>query len=197
MPFDTGGADAVAEHREHRRQLVDHDRRPARPHGGGARRSRRCSGSRSASLGVPVASLTVEQGRRLGRRQDRHLRAADRRQALQRHLHATTLNAGQPPSKPVSSYKHVGIRVPRYDIPPIVTGDDTYIQNVRVPGMLHGRIVRPRGQGAYGDGTNPVAVAVDESSIAHIPNVTDRAGRATSSASSRRRSSTPSRRRPS
>ena len=35
---------------------------------------------------MPVASLTVEQGRRLGRRQDRHLRPADRRQAVQRHV---------------------------------------------------------------------------------------------------------------
>jgi CO/xanthine dehydrogenase Mo-binding subunit len=36
--------------------------------------------------------------------------------------------------------------------------------------MVHGRIVRPRGQGAYGDGTNPVPVTVDPTSIAHIPN---------------------------
>jgi len=31
--------------------------------------------------------------------------------------------------------------------------------------MLHGRIVRPRGQGAYGKGTNPKVLSVDESSI--------------------------------
>jgi hypothetical protein len=37
--------------------------------------------------------------------------------------------------------------------------------------MWHGRIIRPRGQGAYGDGTNPVAVKIDESSIKHLPNV--------------------------
>ena len=35
--------------------------------------------------------------------------------------------------------------------------------------MLHGRVVRPRGQGAYGDGTAPAIVSVDESSIKHIP----------------------------
>jgi CO/xanthine dehydrogenase Mo-binding subunit len=34
--------------------------------------------------------------------------------------------------------------------------------------MLHGRIVRPRGQGAYGDGTSPKIVSVDENSIKHI-----------------------------
>ena len=36
--------------------------------------------------------------------------------------------------------------MPRIDIPAKVTGAQTYIQNVRVPGMLHGRPVRPRGQ---------------------------------------------------
>ena len=42
--------------------------------------------------------------------------------------------------------------MPRVDIPAKVTGTYAYVQNLRVPGMLHGRIVRPRGQGAYGDG---------------------------------------------
>ena len=41
-------------------------------------------GLASTQLGVPVASLTVSEGRRLGRRQVRHLRRADRRQAVQR-----------------------------------------------------------------------------------------------------------------
>ena len=43
------------------------------------------------------------------------------------------------------------------------------MHNVRVPGMLHGRIVRPRGQGAYGAGSTPLSLSVDASSIAHIP----------------------------
>jgi nicotinate dehydrogenase subunit B len=82
----------------------------------------------------------------------------------------TTLNTGVAPAKPVSQYKQVGIARPnRYDIPDIVTGKKTYAANVRVPGMLHGRVVRPRGQGAYGDGINPVPLAVDASSIKNIP----------------------------
>ena len=57
--------------------------------------------------------------------------------------------AGQAPAKPVSQYKLVGTTgVQRIDIPAIVTGSEVYIQNVRVPGMLHGRVVRPRGQAA-------------------------------------------------
>ena len=45
--------------------------------------------------------------------------------------------------------------MPRIDIPAIVTGQTTYIQNVRVPGMLHGRVVRPRGQAALIQGATP------------------------------------------
>ena len=41
------------------------------------------------------------------------------------------------------------------------------MQHVRVPGMLHGRVVRPRGQGAYGAGAK--VLALDETSIANIP----------------------------
>jgi nicotinate dehydrogenase subunit B len=80
------------------------------------------------------------------------------------------LAAGAPGTKPVGAYKLVGMDPgpPRIDIPDKVTGSYTYVHNVRIPGMLHGRIVRPRGQGAYGTGTNPQPLSVDASSIAHI-----------------------------
>ena len=83
------------------------------------------------------------------------------------------LNPGQPPSKSISNYTLVGTNPgpPRIDIPAKVNGTYTYVQNVRIPGMLHGRIVRPRGQGAYGGGTNPQVVSVDAGSISHIPGV--------------------------
>jgi CO/xanthine dehydrogenase Mo-binding subunit len=78
--------------------------------------------------------------------------------------------AGAPGTKPISQYKIVGKNgIPRVDIPAKVTGKFVYVQNIRVPGMLHGRIVRPRGQGAYGKGTAPAVLSVDESSIRKIP----------------------------
>ena len=80
----------------------------------------------------------------------------------------------------------VGTQVPRLDIPDKVSGEFTYVHNIRVPGMLHGRLVRPRGQGAYGDGTKPAILSVDEGSIKHIPARASCAA-ATSSGSSRRR----------
>jgi CO/xanthine dehydrogenase Mo-binding subunit len=76
------------------------------------------------------------------------------------------LQAGQAPAKPVSQYKLVGTSPQRVDVPEIVTGTHVYAQDVRIPGMLHGRVVRPRGQAVYGFGT-PI-VSVDESSIEHI-----------------------------
>jgi CO/xanthine dehydrogenase Mo-binding subunit len=73
--------------------------------------------------------------------------------------------SGAPGTKPVSQYKIVGKYRGRIDIPDKVTGKYTYIHNVKVPGMLHGRLVRPRGQGAYGKGTAPEILSVDASSI--------------------------------
>jgi len=74
-------------------------------------------------------------------------------------------------TKDVSTYKLVGkVSPPRTDIPAKVMGTYTYVHNVRVPGMLHGRIVRPRGQGGVYDGVNPAVLSVDPSSISHIPN---------------------------
>jgi nicotinate dehydrogenase subunit B len=51
------------------------------------------------------------------------------------------------PAKPRMEYKIVGSRVPRVDIPDKVSGKYEYVQHVRLPGMLHGRLVWPKGQG--------------------------------------------------
>ncbi len=72
--------------------------------------------------------------------------------------------------KPLSQYKIVGdTSPPRLDIPAKVMGTYTFVHNVKVPGMLHGRVVRPRGQGGVYDGVNPAVLSVDPKSIAHIP----------------------------
>lgn len=51
-------------------------------------------------------------------------------------------------TKDPAQYTIVGQPVPREDIPPKVTGTYTYIVDVRVPRMLHGRVVRPPTMGA-------------------------------------------------
>ncbi len=75
---------------------------------------------------------------------------------------------GTAPVKPVSEYTLVGTRPPRNDIPDKVSGKYVYLQHLRLPGMLHGRVVRPRGQTAYGSGAK--VATLDPGSIALIPN---------------------------
>jgi CO/xanthine dehydrogenase Mo-binding subunit len=72
------------------------------------------------------------------------------------------------PLKPPSEYMIVGTRVPRPDMVDKVRGTYQYMQHVRVPGMLHGRVVWPQGQVA-GAVSPPKVVSIDESSIKDIP----------------------------
>jgi len=74
---------------------------------------------------------------------------------------------GTAPQKPINRYTLVGTRVPRVDIPAKAAGRYEYMQHLRVANMLHGRVVRPRGQRAYGVGAKPVRI--DETSIKDIP----------------------------
>jgi CO/xanthine dehydrogenase Mo-binding subunit len=74
---------------------------------------------------------------------------------------------GTAPQKPISRYRLVGSNVPRVDIPAKASGTYAHMQHMRLPGMLHGRIVRPRGQRAYGAGAKPLHI--DEASIKDIP----------------------------
>jgi len=65
------------------------------------------------------------------------------------------------PLKNPKDYTIVGQPVPRVDLPGKVTGTHTYMQDFRVPGMLHARVVRPPAIGATLEN-------VDESSIKNI-----------------------------
>ncbi|VTP61581.1 Membrane-bound aldehyde dehydrogenase [pyrroloquinoline-quinone] precursor [Serratia rubidaea] len=68
--------------------------------------------------------------------------------------------------------RYVGRPVARVDIPAKVTGGLSYVHDVRVPGMLHGRVIRPPYAGA--DSSAPLGkalVAVDAASIAHLPGI--------------------------
>ncbi|PXZ80439.1 xanthine dehydrogenase family protein molybdopterin-binding subunit, partial [Pseudomonas aeruginosa] len=77
---------------------------------------------------------------------------------------------GKAPLKPRSEYRLVGKPVRRVDIPAKLTGQLTYVHDMRLPGMLHGRVVRPPYTGA--DVSAPLGsglLAVDESSVAGLP----------------------------
>src|SRR5579871_4663394 len=126
-------------------------------------------GLASSSLGVPVANLTVANGVVSGGGKQVTYGDLIAGKLFNVTMPVTTISQGVAPAKAVGQYTIVGTRIPRIDIPDKVTGRFTYMQNVRVPGMLHGRIVRPRGQAAYGTGA-PI-ISVDKDSVAHIPNV--------------------------
>ena len=72
--------------------------------------------------------------------------------------------------KAVNAYSIVGQSVPRVDVPAKATGELVYVHDVRVPGMLHGRVVRPPYAGVdAGDFVGTSLLAVDESSVRDIP----------------------------
>jgi len=63
--------------------------------------------------------------------------------------------------RPPSEWTVLGKPVPSLDIEALVTGQFEFVHNVRVPGMLHGRVVRPPAVGA-------TVVKVDEGSVRGI-----------------------------
>lgn len=91
------------------------------------------------SLGSPVESLTVQDGR--------IYRAAKVTQVDYWSLLAgQSFNTAVPQdikTKPVGEYTIVGKSVKRLDIPGKVYGDATFLQDLRLDGMVHARVVRP------------------------------------------------------
>lgn len=76
--------------------------------------------------------------------------------------------------KSVKESQYVGKPVARVDIPAKVTGQLTYVHDMRLPGMLHGRVVRPPYAGA--DSSAPLGdslISVDKASIAHLPGIVE------------------------
>jgi len=65
-------------------------------------------------------------------------------------------------AKDPKNYKIVGQPIKRTDLPTKVTAEHDYIHSVRVPRMLHGRVVRP-------PVINTEPVKIDESSVRDIP----------------------------
>ena len=68
------------------------------------------------------------------------------------------------PLKDPTTYTVVGKPILRADLPAKATGRHEYVQNHSVPGMLHGRVIRPPAIGA-------TLMSVDESSLQGIPDV--------------------------
>ncbi|MDP2448828.1 xanthine dehydrogenase family protein molybdopterin-binding subunit, partial [Polaromonas sp.] len=92
--------------------------------------------------------------------------------ALVAQQHVELSLALDSPLKSPEDYRIVGTSTARVDIPAKATGALTFVHDMRVPGMLHGRVVRPPYAGAdHGDFIGNTLASVDESSIAHIPGI--------------------------
>jgi CO/xanthine dehydrogenase Mo-binding subunit len=110
-------------------------------------------------LGVAPDTLSVSDGTISGA-DGRKVTYAELAQAIDLKREATAKVA----PKPVSAHKIVGTAVKRFDIPNKVTGGASYVQDMRPPGMLHGRVVRPPRYGSKLD-------SFDEAGVKAIPGV--------------------------
>jgi nicotinate dehydrogenase subunit B len=116
-------------------------------------------------LELPLSELSVEDGLIRGR-DNRSVRYGEliAGETIRLELAEDVL------VKAVDAYTIVGQSVPRIDLPAKATGELVYVHDMRVPGMLHGRVVRPPYAGVdAGDFVGTSLIAVDESSVREIP----------------------------
>jgi CO/xanthine dehydrogenase Mo-binding subunit len=121
----------------------------------------------STRLGAPVDQLVVSQGV-VSVKANPSRRASYGELVGGRRLNVTltgdTINAttGAAAVKAVQDLKIVGQSLPRYDIPAKVDGSLKWAVDVKLPGMLHARNVKPPVAGAK-------LVSLDESSVRNVP----------------------------
>src|SRR5438128_5284027 len=118
-------------------------------------------GLAATRLGVPADQLTVTDG--VVAAKNDASKQVSYGELVGGKKFSLALNANAKRRDP-RSWKVLGTSVPRVDLPSLVTGQMEFVQNVRVPGMVHGRVVRPPAVGA-------TLVSVDESSVQGMPGV--------------------------
>ena len=116
-------------------------------------------GKAAETLGLPVEQLHAEGGR---------IVAADGRSLGYGELvSAELLHVDADPQtvlKAPADYHAIGKPFARVDIPAKVTGGEAYVQDMRLPGMLHARVVRPPSYSA-------TLTALDEAPVKAMPGV--------------------------
>ena len=74
--------------------------------------------------------------------------------------------------KPSEQHHTIGQSTPRVEMAAKVFGELIYVHDMRMPGMLHGRVVRPPYAGAdHGDFIGKTLAQVDSDSISHIAGI--------------------------
>ena len=113
----------------------------------------------AAKLGAPASSLRVEDGVILA---PGGARATYWELTTQAMLKREATAKAKP--KPASQHRYIGKSVPRRDIPAKVTGGAAYVHDMRLPGMVFGRVIRPPSPRAR-------LVSVDERAARALPGV--------------------------
>ncbi len=96
------------------------------------------------TLSVPVQEMIVKDGIVTARSTGKSLSYA----ALLKGRSIDGTVSGKAPLKDPAKYTLVGTAYPREDIKAMVTGQPVYVQDLRLPDMLHARILRPPVYGA-------------------------------------------------
>jgi len=110
-------------------------------------------------FGLPAENLKTENGAVVAP-DGRRLSYGDLVAADMLHVQAQAKSELKDPS----AFKVMGQSVPRVDIPAKVTGGAAYVQDMRLPGMMHARIVRPPSYSAE-------LVDCDTSAVEKMPGV--------------------------
>jgi nicotinate dehydrogenase subunit B len=110
-------------------------------------------------LDLPAENLRTENGAVIAP-DGRHLSYGDLVAGDMLHVQAQATSKLKDPA----AYRVMGQPVPRVDIPAKVTGGAAYVQDMRLPGMVHARIVRPPSYGAE-------LTECDTSAVERLPGV--------------------------
>jgi CO/xanthine dehydrogenase Mo-binding subunit len=112
-------------------------------------------------LAVPVEQLTITDGV-ISVRAERTKRVSYGELVAGQPFHVTLSTTA--PRQPASAWTVLGQPVPRLDMAAMATGQFEYVHNVHVPGMVHGRVVRPPAVGA-------TVIDVDQTAVRTMPGV--------------------------
>ncbi len=114
----------------------------------------------AAKLGVAASELSVRDGNISQAAGG----ATTSYWALTEQLALKLEASGKTPPKPASQHRLIGQSLQRRDIPAKVTGGEAYVQDMRLPNMVYGRVVRPSSPRAN-------LTSVDEASVKRMPGV--------------------------
>jgi len=114
-------------------------------------------GLAAKKLGEPVENLTVADGVITGT-MGRHVRYED----LIGNKHFNLALSARAKRRSAADWTVLGKPIPSLDRTALMTGQFEFVHSVRVPGMLHGRVVRPPEMGA-------TVAHVDEQLVRNIP----------------------------